>query len=111
LEFKMPKLDVTAAIREGGNKRHAAGNGLSLYVRGGSARWYYQWRDKATKKTRANSLGSAKVMSISEARDARVRFQASLLDGTAPRRGGPVGKSFSDALLASTRVRARGRAA
>jgi integrase len=102
----MPKLDVTAAIREGGNKRYAAGNGLSLYVRGGSAGWYYQWRDKTTKKTRAHSLGSAKIMNLSAARAARVHFQASLLNGTAPARRAPHGKTFGDALLVYLNTRA-----
>jgi integrase len=96
----MPKFDIVSAIRAGGNKRHAVGNGLSLYVRGGSAGWYYQWRDKTTKKTRAHSLGSAKTMNLSEARDARVRFQASLLNGTAPAPRTPTGKTFGDALIA-----------
>jgi integrase len=102
----MPKLDVTAAIREGGNKRHAAGNGLSLYVRGGSAGWYYQWRDKTTKKTRAHSLGSAKVMNLSAARDARDRYRVSLLDGTAPAARASHGRTFGDALNAYLATRA-----
>jgi integrase len=102
----MPKLDVTAAIRAGGNKRYAVGNGLSLYVRGGSAGWYYQWRDKATKKTRAHSLGSARAMNLSAAREARVHFQASLLNGTVPPRKAASGRTFGEALLAYVSTRA-----
>jgi integrase len=102
----MPKLDVAAAIREGGNKRHAYGAGLSLYVRGGSAGWYYQWRDKTTKKTRAHSLGSAKVMNLSAAREAHMRFRLSLLDGTAPAQRASQGRTFADALIAYLATRA-----
>ena len=102
----MPKLDVNVAIRAGGNKRHSAGNGLSLYVRGASALWVYQYRDRATKKTRAQSLGSAKVMNLSAAREARVRFHASLLNGTAPAARASHGKTFGDALLAYLDMRA-----
>jgi integrase len=102
----MAKLDVTAAIRAGGNKRHAIGNGLSLYVRGGSALWVYQYRDRATKKTRAQSLGSARIMNLSAAREARVRFHASLLNGTAPAARASHGKTFGDALLAYLDTRA-----
>ena len=54
----MAKLDVTAAIRAGGNKRHAIGNGLSLYVRGGSALSVYQYRDRAHGRSRSAPLGS-----------------------------------------------------
>ena len=119
----MGKFDVVAAIR-GGNKRYSAGNGLSLHVRGASALWTYQFRDRETGKTRSVSLGSAKglaPMSLSEARDARVRYAASVLDGTAKRRAEPVGKTFADALdggprhsrkrLDERRERARGQGA
>ena len=105
----MRKFDVAAAIRQGGNKRYAIGNGLSLYVRGNSALWVYQYRDRQTKRLRQTSLGSAKgyeAMSISKAREARDRYRISLLDGTAPRRGAPVGKTFGDALLAYLATRA-----
>jgi hypothetical protein len=101
------KFDLGAAIRQGNNRRHSIGNGLSLYVRGASALWVYQFRDRATKKTRAVSLGSAKgheAMSISEARNARVRFHASLLDGTAAAPRTPAGKSFEEALRALTSI-------
>lgn len=97
---------MNTAIRAGGNKRYSVGNGLSLYVRGSSALWTYQFRDRTTKKTRACSLGSAKVMNLSEARDARVRFHASLLNGTAPARKLPAGKTFADTLLAYLDARA-----
>jgi integrase len=103
------KFDVTAAIRAGGNKRHAVGNGLSLYVRGNSALWVYQYRDRFTKRLRQTSLGSAKgfeAMTISQARDARDRYRVSLLDGTAPARRTPTGKTFGDALLTYLDTRA-----
>jgi integrase len=92
------KIDVAAAIRAGGNKRHSIGNGLSLYIRGKSALSTFQFRDRASKKTRAVSLGSARTMSLTQARDARIRYQASLIDGTAPGPGKAVGKTFGEAL-------------
>ena len=97
----MPKLNVETLIRQGGNKRHSISNGLSLYVRGASALWIYQFRDRTTGKTRSQSLGSAKgpeAMTLTAARDARVRYQASLIDGTASGPGKTVGKSFGEAL-------------
>jgi integrase len=100
------KININTAIRAGGNKRYSAGNGLSLHVRGGSALWTYQYRDRTTKKTRECSLGSAKVMNLSEARDARARYRISLLDGTAPACRPSQGKSFGDALLAYLDTRA-----
>jgi integrase len=103
------KFNVNAAIREAGDKRHSIGHGLSLYVRGDSALWTYQYRDRVTKRLRQTSLGSAKgygAMSINQARDARVRFHASLLNGTAPAARATVGKSFGDALLAYLDTRA-----
>jgi hypothetical protein len=109
------KFDVNAAIREGGNKRHSLGHGLSLYVRGNSALWVHRFRDRLTKRFHQTSLGSARgfeAMSITQARDAHTRYRTSLLDGTAPAPRTPVGKTFGEALSAtSTRVRARGRAA
>jgi integrase len=103
------KFDVNAAIREAGNKRHSLGHGLSLYVRGNSALWVHRFRDRLTKRFRQTSLGSAKgyeAMSITQARDAHTRYRASLLDGTAPKRGGAVGKTFADALLGYLDARA-----
>jgi hypothetical protein len=38
----------------------SVGHGLSLHVRGTSALWIFQYRDRATKKTRSMSLGPAK---------------------------------------------------
>ena len=77
-----------------------------LHVRGGSALWIYQYRDATTKRTRAHSIGSAKVMNLSAAREARVRFHASLLNGTAPAARTSHGKRFGDALNAYLETRA-----
>jgi integrase len=55
------------------------------------------------------SLGPAKgdrALNITEARDARVRFHASLLDGTARAPSVPAGKTFADALLAYLEIHA-----
>jgi integrase len=102
-------FNVNAAIREGGNKRHSIGHGLSLYVRGASALWTSQFRDRTTKRLRQTSLGSAKgfeAMSLTEAREAHMRHRISLLDGTAPAPRTSVGKTFGDALLAYLDARA-----
>jgi integrase len=103
------KFDVNAAIREAGNKRHSVGNGLCLYVRGASALWIFQYRDRETKRMRSTSLGNAKglaPMSINEARNARVQFHASLLNGTAPAQRQAHGKTFGEALTAYLDARA-----
>jgi integrase len=97
------KFDVNTAIRGAGNRRHSLGHGLCLYVRGNSALWVYQYRDRQTKRLRQTSLGSAKglmPMNLSEAREAHMRFRISLLDGTAPAQRAPQGKSFAEALHA-----------
>jgi Arm DNA-binding domain len=93
------KFDVNAAIREGGNKRHSLGHGLSLYVRGNSALWVHRFRDRLTKRFRQTSLGSARgfeAMSITQARDAHTRYRTSLLDGTAPAPRTPQGRTFGE---------------
>jgi integrase len=103
------KFDVAAAIREGGNKRHSIGHGLSLYVRGASALWTSQFRDRQTKRLRQTSLGSAKgfeAMSITEAREAHMRHRISLLDGTAPAQRPSQGRTFGEALSAYLDARA-----
>jgi integrase len=105
----MRSFNVAAAIREGGNRRHSVGNGLCLYVRGASALWIFQYRDRETKRMRSISLGNAKglcPMSITEARNARIRFHASLLNGTAPVARASHGKTFADALIAYLDTRA-----
>ena len=107
----MRSFNVNAAIREGGKKRYSIGHGLSLYVRGASALWTSQFRDRQTKRLRQTSLGSAKgfeAMSITEAREAHMRHRISLLDGTAPAQRQPHSKTFAEALLASLERRPEG---
>lgn len=93
----MRKLDVAAAIRAGGPKRHSAGNSLSLVVRGGSALW--EWQYKEGRKTRTICLGSAKgpqAMSLTAAREARTQAWLERRGGKfhIARRGG--GKTFGE---------------
>lgn len=93
----MKKLDVAAAIRAGGPKRHTAGNSLSLVVRGGSALW--EWQYKEGRKTRTICLGSAKgpqALSLTAAREARTQAWFERRGGKIhfARRGG--GKTFGE---------------
>jgi integrase len=104
----MRKLDVAALVREGVNRRINVGQSLSLYVRGKSALWLFQYRDRINKRHRTLSLGSAigpAALSITEARARRAKAWADLLAGTAltPNRGN--GKTFAEATEAFLAVR------
>jgi integrase len=102
------KVDVASLLRKPG--RTSVGQGLSLWVRGNSALWFFQHRDRINKKRRRTmSIGSAigtDAIGITEARARRAKAWADLLAGTAltPARGN--GKTFAEALTAFVRVRA-----
>src|ERR1700674_789538 len=108
----MRRLDVPALVREasGSRKRHAAGNGLSLFVQGTGATWQYQYRDPSTKKTRTAGLGPALgvgALTITEARNKRTLKAAEVLSGAPPPVRIPTGShSFSHALSAYLDVNA-----
>lgn len=100
------KVDVASLLRKPG--RTAVGQGLSLWVRGNSALWFFQHRDRVNKKRRRTvSIGSAigpDAIGITEARARRAQAWADLLSGVAvaPARGG---KTFGEALAAFVAVR------
>jgi integrase len=71
----MPKIrkqsDLVELIRQGGRHRYNFGGSLYLAVRGGSAIWEFQCRIGEARKT--FTLGSAKSVTVSQARDAKDR--------------------------------------
>lgn len=90
------RFDVAALLKIQG--RHSIDHGLSLQVSGGSALWNFQWRDKLTRRGRSKVLGSASIVSITEARRLRDAFRERIRTGTVPITAATSGKSFSAVL-------------
>ena len=105
----MPKLDVTAAIRAGGNKRHAVGDAVVGSMSAVAwALWVYQYRDRATKKNTGRSRSERNDLSNkSAAREARVRFHSSLRAIALRWPTELHSKMFSEVFLAYLDTRAR----
>jgi integrase len=79
----MKRLDIAACMKQG-NGRYSLGGNLSLVVRGGSALFEYQFRQDT--KARTLVLGSAigpAAMTVTGARDARLRALLARRDGVA----------------------------
>jgi integrase len=79
----MKRLDIAACMKQG-NGRYSLGGNLSLVVRGGSALFEYQFRQDT--KARTLVIGSAigpAAMTVTAARDARLRALLARRDGVA----------------------------
>jgi integrase len=79
----MKRLDIAACMKQG-NGRYSLGGNLSLVVRGGSALFEYQFRQDT--KARTLVIGSAigpAAMTVTDARDARMRAVLARRDGVA----------------------------
>jgi integrase len=80
-------FDLKRMLKSGVAGRHAAGNGLSVLVRGDRAWWEFQFRDRITKKTRTVTLGPARgegALSLTDARDRRFEAAKRNRAGTLP---------------------------
>lgn len=97
------RFDIPALLKVPG--RHRIGHGLSLHVRGGSALWTFQYRDKITRQGKSRTFGSpspnaTKVVSLTEARLLRDAFRMQLRTDVASVAPPPSvsSRTFSEAL-------------
>lgn len=64
--------------------RHNDGDGLYLFVRGGSRLWVLRYRDRVTGKLRDKGLGAFPAVSLADARDEAASLRSGLNKGVDP---------------------------